>query len=108
MGNSIVDLSRQTYPLGDPLGSLAQYTGLLSCRQIAIAPHACGHIKYTHGRTGGRTGPVYIMLDPSHRWCSYHLYYHEDLDRAVIGFVLPTVLSVVSSGWIDSFFFIRY
>lgn len=49
-----------------------------------------------------------IMRDPGDRWSSYHLYYHEDLDRAVIGFVLPTVLSVVSSGWIDRFFFIRY
>lgn len=48
------------------------------------------------------------MQDSAGRWSSYHLYYHEDLDRAATGFVLPAVLSLVSSGWIDRFFFIRY
>jgi len=48
------------------------------------------------------------MQDPIDRWVSYHLYYHEDLDRAATGFVLPIVLSALSAGWIDRFFFIRY
>lgn len=48
------------------------------------------------------------MHDPGDRWSSYHLYYHEDLDLAATEFVLPTVASALSSGWIDGFFFIRY
>jgi hypothetical protein len=41
-------------------------------------------------------------------WLSYHLYYHEDLSRAVLGFVHPAVFSLLSAGWIDRFFFVRY
>jgi len=41
-------------------------------------------------------------------WLSYHLYYHEDLSRAVLGFVHPAVSSLLSAGWIDRFFFVRY
>ncbi|HSU82613.1 MAG TPA: lantibiotic dehydratase C-terminal domain-containing protein, partial [Thermoanaerobaculia bacterium] len=41
-------------------------------------------------------------------WLSYHLYYHEDLSRAVLGFVYPAVSSLLSAGWIDRFFFVRY
>jgi hypothetical protein len=41
-------------------------------------------------------------------WLSYHLYYYEDLSRAVLGFVHPAVSSLLSAGWIDRFFFVRY
>jgi len=41
-------------------------------------------------------------------WVAYHLYYHEDLDRAVHGFVLPLVTSLFEDDRIDRFFFIRY
>src|SRR5687767_1719493 len=41
-------------------------------------------------------------------WISGHLYYHESLDRAVLGFVHPLVVSLVKDGQIDAFFFVRY
>src|SRR5689334_6616478 len=41
-------------------------------------------------------------------WISFHLYYHEDLTRAVLGFVRPAVSSLLEAGWIDRFFFVRY
>jgi hypothetical protein len=41
-------------------------------------------------------------------WLNYHLYYHEDAGSAIHGFVRPLVAGLLRSGWIDSFFFIRY
>lgn len=41
-------------------------------------------------------------------WLSFHLYYHEDLDRAVRGFVSPVVSTLLHRGWIYRFFFLRY
>lgn len=41
-------------------------------------------------------------------WLNYHLYYHQDVGHAVHHFVHPLVAGLLRSGWIDSFFFIRY
>ncbi|HEV7508012.1 MAG TPA: lantibiotic dehydratase C-terminal domain-containing protein [Thermoanaerobaculia bacterium] len=41
-------------------------------------------------------------------WLSYHLYYHQNLNRATVGFVAPVVASLLECSWIDSFFFVRY
>ena len=41
-------------------------------------------------------------------WLSCHLYYHQDLDWALRGFVHPVVVSLVQAGRIDAFFFVRY
>lgn len=41
-------------------------------------------------------------------WLNFHLYYHQDLGYAVQHFVHPLVAGLLRSGWIDSFFFIRY
>jgi hypothetical protein len=41
-------------------------------------------------------------------WLNYHLYYHQDLGYASLQFVRPLVVELLRSGWIDSFFFIRY
>ncbi len=41
-------------------------------------------------------------------WISFHLYYHEDLNRTVTGFTYPVVLSLLRRSWIDGFFFVRY
>ena len=41
-------------------------------------------------------------------WLSYHLYYHQDLNRAAVGFVDPVVTALLERSWIDSFFFVRY
>ncbi len=41
------------------------------------------------------------------RWISCHLYYHEDLDRVVRGFVHPVVVSLVKNARIEAFFFVR-
>jgi hypothetical protein len=41
-------------------------------------------------------------------WTSFHLYYHEDLNRAVTGFASPTILTLLRRSWIDGFFFVRY
>lgn len=46
-------------------------------------------------------------MEPS-IWQSYHLFYHGDRDLAVRAFVRPTVCSLMRSGVIDSFFFVRY
>ncbi len=42
------------------------------------------------------------------RWVSCHLYYHQDLDRVVRGFVHPVVVSLVKAAQIEAFFFVRY
>ncbi|HEV7504589.1 MAG TPA: lantibiotic dehydratase C-terminal domain-containing protein [Thermoanaerobaculia bacterium] len=42
------------------------------------------------------------------QWLSGHLYYHEDLDRAVRGFVHPLVATLARDGSITGFFFIRH
>jgi hypothetical protein len=42
------------------------------------------------------------------RWQSFHLYYHEDLNRAVLGFARPVVSRLLDLDAIDSFFFVRY
>lgn len=49
-----------------------------------------------------------VTAKPLESWISCHLYYHQDLDRAISGFVHPTVVSLLSSGWIGSFFFVRF
>jgi thiopeptide-type bacteriocin biosynthesis protein len=41
-------------------------------------------------------------------WVAGHLYYHENLDRAIRGFVHPLVATLVRDGWIDGFFFVRF
>jgi hypothetical protein len=41
-------------------------------------------------------------------WVSYHIYYHQDLNRVLLGFCGPMVASLLRLGWIDSFFFIRH
>jgi hypothetical protein len=41
-------------------------------------------------------------------WISGHLYYHQSLDPAVIGFVHPLVAALVKDGQIGAFFFVRY
>ncbi|MEO6195556.1 MAG: lantibiotic dehydratase C-terminal domain-containing protein [Thermoanaerobaculia bacterium] len=47
-------------------------------------------------------------LEVQERWISCHLYYHEDLDRVLRGFVHPVVVSLVEAARIEAFFFIRY
>jgi lantibiotic biosynthesis dehydratase-like protein len=42
------------------------------------------------------------------RWTSCHLYYHQDLDRVLRGFVHPVVASLVKEARIEAFFFVRY
>lgn len=42
------------------------------------------------------------------QWISCHLYYHEDLNRALKGFVQPVVLTLLEAAQIDAFFFVRY
>ena len=42
------------------------------------------------------------------QWISCHLYYHEDLNRVVSGYVQPVVLALVAAARIDAFFFVRY
>jgi lantibiotic biosynthesis dehydratase-like protein len=44
----------------------------------------------------------------SKQWLSGHLYYHENLDRAVQGFVHPLVATLARDGSITGFFFIRH
>lgn len=46
--------------------------------------------------------------DEGREWLSGHLYYHEDLDRAVRGFVHPLVATLARDGAITGFFYIRY
>jgi len=41
------------------------------------------------------------------RWISCHLYYHQDLDRVVSGFVHPVVASLIKAARIEAFFFVR-
>lgn len=42
------------------------------------------------------------------QWVSCHLYYHEDLNRVLTGFVQPVVLALLEAARIDAFFFVRY
>jgi hypothetical protein len=42
------------------------------------------------------------------QWLSGHLYYHEDPDRAVRGFVHPLAAALARDGSITGFFFIRH
>ena len=48
------------------------------------------------------------MVETEYSWLNYHLYYHEDVGYAIRHFVHPLVAGLLQSGWIDSFFFIRY
>lgn len=48
------------------------------------------------------------MNIPDAQWIAYHLYYHEHLDRVVLGFVHPLVANLLEAGRIDRFFFVRY
>ena len=41
-------------------------------------------------------------------WTAYHVYYHQDLDRAVVGFVRPLAARLLAAGSIDRLFFVRY
>ncbi len=41
-------------------------------------------------------------------WVSYHIYYHEDLDRLVQGLIVPVVYMLIERDAIDRFFFVRY
>ena len=41
-------------------------------------------------------------------WHAFHFFYHAGWDRAVLGFVRPTICSLWHAGEIDNFFFIRY
>lgn len=52
--------------------------------------------------------PAEELLTLRERWISYHLYYHQDLDRLVKGFVHPVAVSLVEAAQIDAFFFVRY
>ena len=45
--------------------------------------------------------------EPGQQWISCHLYYHEDLNRVVRGFVQPAV-ALLAAVQIDAFFFVRY
>jgi hypothetical protein len=51
---------------------------------------------------------VRMTRNAEESWISFHLYYHEDLNHAVVGFAHPTVLSLLRKSWIDGFFFVRY
>lgn len=54
------------------------------------------------------SGAESLIRDLQERWISGHLYYHQSLDLAVRGFVHPLVVSLVTDGQIDAFFFLRY
>jgi lantibiotic biosynthesis dehydratase-like protein len=41
-------------------------------------------------------------------WHAFHIYYHDDRDRLLLGAVRPLVWDLLSRREIDSFFFIRY
>lgn len=41
-------------------------------------------------------------------WIAFHLYYHEDLDRILVGLLRPIVMALLREGAVDSFFFVRY
>lgn len=45
---------------------------------------------------------------PGSDWASFHLYYHENQDRLLLGLIDPLVGSLLASGLIDRFFFVRY
>ena len=64
------------------------------------------------GRLGGRMNDDVEVLDAVDRleqqWISCHLYYHEDLNRAVRGYVRPVASALVTSAQIGAFFFVRY
>lgn len=49
-----------------------------------------------------------MLREAEDSWISFHLYYHEDLNRVVTRFAYPAVLSLLRSSWIDGFFFVRY
>lgn len=46
--------------------------------------------------------------EPLAGWQAYHLYYHEDLGRAIDGFARPAVAACRERGLLKRFFFIRY
>lgn len=46
--------------------------------------------------------------DSSQGWICYHLYYHQDLNRAVLRFAVPATVSLLRSGRVDAFFFVRH
>jgi hypothetical protein len=46
--------------------------------------------------------------EPLAGWQAYHLYYHEDLGRAIDGFARPAVAACRECGLLARFFFIRY
>lgn len=45
---------------------------------------------------------------PEPVWTSFHLHYHEDQDRLLLGLVEPLVASLRTGGLADRFFFVRY
>ena len=46
--------------------------------------------------------------DSTSSWIAYHLYYHEDRDRALNALVHPLLAELWGGGTIDHFFFLRY
>lgn len=48
------------------------------------------------------------MTNQPDEWASFHLYYHEDQDRILVGLVEPLVRSLLAGGLVDRFFFVRY
>jgi len=45
---------------------------------------------------------------PEPEWTSFHLHYHENQDRILLGLVDPLVESLLAGGLADRFFFVRY
>jgi Lantibiotic biosynthesis dehydratase C-term len=45
---------------------------------------------------------------PEPAWVSFHLHYHEDQDRLLLGLVEPLVESLLAGSLVDRFFFVRY
>lgn len=48
------------------------------------------------------------MTSAPQDWICYHLYYHENLNRAVLQFAVPAAVSLFRSRQVDAFFFIRH
>lgn len=59
-------------------------------------------------RRGARRRPAGTGEKQEEGWVSGHVYYHEDLDRVVRGFVHPLVVSLGREERIRGFFFIRH
>ncbi|HEV8578611.1 MAG TPA: lantibiotic dehydratase C-terminal domain-containing protein [Thermoanaerobaculia bacterium] len=49
-----------------------------------------------------------MQQTPQNNWLSYHLYYHESLTWAVVGFVHPAIVALRKADLMDGFFFVLY